>query len=204
MSAVRLDAQMLGKEMKRPDGFRPERVTSLSSRIARTMERMDKIFHEFLFLARPADEQPEEINISDAIRECVDTLSPRFEQAGVSPILDVADDLFAKAYSAAFRRALINVLVNAIQFSPKESAVKISLRSDGDKLRLAVHDDGPEIPHKEREKIFELFVTGRPEGTGLGLFLARTAIERCGGKIRVTDSEQGATIEIELQKRECV
>ena len=97
---------------------------------------------------------------------------------------------------------MINVLVNAIQFSPKDSQVKIALRPDGEKLRLTIHDEGPGISPKDREKIFDLFVTGRPEGTGLGLFLARTAIERCGGKIRVIDSESGATIEIELQKRE--
>ena len=201
MSAVRLDAQMLGREMKRPDGFRPQRVTDLSERIARTMARMDKIFQEFLFLAKPADERPEPLDIADVLRESLDTLAPRLEQAGLTARLDpeLEAPLWAEAFATAFRRALINVLVNAIHFSPPGGEITLTLSGDGERVTLDIHDEGPGIPPKMREKIFEMFITGRPEGTGLGLFLARTAIERCGGEIRVADSPSGTTLRIRLR-----
>ena len=200
MSAVRLDAQMLGKEMKRSDGFRNERVRDLSERIARTMERMDKVFQEFLFLAKPADEKPENVDIEQVVRECVDTLSPRVEQAGVTVTTTRSDSLpHAAAFPFALRRALLNVLMNAIQFAPKGSEITVALACCGSRVVTDVLDRGPGIPTEKREKIFDMFVTGRPEGTGLGLFLARTAIRRCGGDIQALARDGGgADIRISL------
>ena len=200
MSAVRLDAQMLGKEMKRPDGFRTERVCDLSERIARTMERMDKVFQEFLFLAKPADEKPEGVDIELVVKECVDTLSPRVEQAGVTVKTVRLHDLpHATAFPFALRRALLNVLMNAVQFAPKGSEITLTLTHQSGRVVTDVLDRGPGIPPEKREKVFEMFVTGRPEGTGLGLFLARTAIRRCGGDIQALARDGGgADIRISL------
>ncbi|MDD2456244.1 MAG: HAMP domain-containing sensor histidine kinase [Kiritimatiellae bacterium] len=192
MSAVRLDAQMLGKEIKRPDGFREARVRDLAERIARTMERMDKVFQEFLFLARPADEKPEAVDIAQILRECVDTLAPRSEQAGVTVTLECCGLLPpAAAYPFALRRALLNVLMNAIQFAPRDSEVKIVIAGLDNRVVLDILDRGPGIPPDKRDSVFEMFTTARPEGTGLGLFLARTAIRRCGGDIRAFGREGG-------------
>lgn len=185
MSAVRLDAQMLGKEMARADGFRPERVTELSARIARTMERMDKVFQEFLFLAKPADEKPENVDLEQVVKECVDTLTPRLEQAGVTvrAVCDAGVLARAAAFPFALRRALLNVLMNAVQFAPKGSEITVAISPRGASMTINVLDRGPGIPPEFRRRVFDMFVTGRPEGTGLGLFLARTAIRRCGGEI---------------------
>jgi len=204
MSAVRLDAQMLGREMKRTDGFRPERVRELSERIARTMDRMDKVFQEFLFLAKPADEKPEPVDIEAVVKECADTLAPRIEQAGVSVRTERAGEIpKAAAYPFALRRAFLNVLMNAIQFAPKGSEIQIGLAVCDKRIVVDVEDRGPGIPETMREKVFEMFVTGRPEGTGLGLFLARTAVRRCGGDIRALPREGGgADIRITLSLAE--
>ncbi len=185
MSAVRLDAQMLGKEMARPDGFRPERVRDLSERIARTMERMDKVFREFLFLAKPADERPERVDLDLVLRECADTLAPRLEQAAVTLRTDCEPGAATAVYAFPFalRRALLNVLMNAVQAAPKGSEVTVSISRQGRSVLIDVMDRGPGIPAELRKRIFDMFVTGRPEGTGLGLFLARTAVRRCGGDI---------------------
>lgn len=192
MSAVRLDAQMLGREMARAERFRPERVKDLANRIARTMARMDKIFQEFLFLSKPADEQPEAVHLSQVVRECVDTLAPRMEQADVSVQVTLDENLPpVSAYPFALRRALLNVLMNAIQFSPKTSEIVVVLKQTGDRLQLDVLDKGPGIKPDQCEKIFNLFESGRPGGTGLGLFLARTAIRRCGGDLTAHNQKEG-------------
>ena len=192
MSSVRLDAQMLVKEMKRADGFRPERVSDLSERIARTMERMDKVFKEFLFLAKPADEQPEGVDLEQVVRECADTLAPRSEQAGVTVRISCLNSLPpAAAFPFALRRALLNVLMNAVQFAPKGSEITVTLAHRGHHVVTDVLDRGPGIPPDKRQNVFDMFVTGRPEGTGLGLFLARTAIRRCNGDIQALPREGG-------------
>jgi two-component system sensor histidine kinase KdpD len=103
--------------------------------------------------------------------------------------------LVVTAYPFALRRALLNVLVNALQFAPKGSEVEIALSaSQGGRVIIEVRDRGPGIPPEQRKRIFDMFVTTRPEGTGLGLFLARTAIQRCGGGIEALPRLGGGTI----------
>ena len=201
MSAVRLDAQMLERETNKAEEMRPARVHELAQRIARTMGRMDKVFAEFLYLAKPSNEQVNPLNISSALNECIDILTPRLEQAGLTITKEIPEKLPpVSAYSFAIKRALLNVMMNAIHFSPEKSSILITAEQKGSKAIIDICDEGPGIPPKKRKEIFKLFVTGRPEGTGLGLFLARTAINRCKGTIEAVNSRktEGAAFRITL------
>lgn len=201
MSAVRLDAQMLERETKRKDGMRSDRAHELAERISRTMGRMDKVFAEFLYLAKPNNEQMNPLNIHAAIDECIDILSPRLEQAGLSIEKEIPEEIPpAMAYSFAIKRALLNVMMNAINFSPEGGKILITVEQKGSNAVIEICDEGPGIPPKKRKEIFKLFVTGRPEGTGLGLFLAKTAISRCNGNIEAIKSNktEGAAFRITL------
>jgi signal transduction histidine kinase len=61
----------------------------------------------------------------------------------------------------------------------------------GDHATVEITDQGPGIPPADRQRVFDMFMTTRPEGTGLGLFLARAAIERSGGSIAIADRPPG-------------
>ena len=195
MSSVRLDAQMLERETRRAEGARPERMAELAGRINRTVERMDKVFQEFLYLARPAEEAREPVDLAECVQECIETMTPRCEQAGVTPAAvwqQAPPRVLASPF--ALRRALVNVVINAIQFSPARERVEIDAHVNGSQVELDVMDRGPGIPAAERRRIFEMFVTTRPGGTGLGLFLARTAIRKCGGDIVALPREGGGSV----------
>jgi len=195
MSAVQLDVQMLERETQRPEGPRLARMVELAGRVRRTMERMDKVFQEFLYLARPAEEAREPVDLAECVQECLETLAPRFEQAGVTPATRWSEPLpRALASPFALRRALLNVLMNAVQFSPPHSVVDVQARVVGHQIELDICDRGPGIPPATRRRIFEMFVTTRPGGTGLGLFLARTAIRKCAGDIAALERPGGGTI----------
>ncbi|MEI6210212.1 MAG: ATP-binding protein [bacterium] len=195
MSSVRLDAQMLEREAGRPDGARAARLAELAGRIHRTVARMDKVFQEFLYLARPAEEAHEPVDLAECVRECMETMAPRCEQAGVTTATtwQVAPPRVL-ASPFALRRAMINVLINAIQFAPANTRVEVDAHVAGDHVALEISDRGPGIPAAERRRIFDMFVTTRPGGTGLGLFLARTAIRKCGGEIEALPREGGGTV----------
>ena len=202
MNSVQLDAQMLERETRRGEGPRTERLADLAGRISRTVGRMDKVFQEFLYMARPADEPPEPVDLAECVRECVETLAPRFEQAGVTPAtVWAAPPPAAMASPFALRRALLNVMMNAVQFAPAGSRVEVDAAVTEGRIALDVLDRGPGIPRRQRRRVFEMFVTTRPGGTGLGLFLARTAVRKCGGDIAALERPGGGTvIRITLKK----
>ncbi len=201
MSSLRLDVQMLNREAARGDAARPERISSLSERVRNTLDRMDKVFQEFLYVSRPDKNEPTRIDLAACITDALDLLAARFEQSKIQTSLDLPDaPIKVMAYDNSLRRALVNILTNAEQFSPGGSTVTISARENGDKAIVQISDEGPGIPRTMRKNVFDMFVTGRPEGTGLGLFLAKAAIERSLGNVECIESSltNGACIQITL------
>lgn len=200
MSSLRLDAQMLEKETTRGAEARLPRVAELAGRMRHTLDRMEKVFQEFLILARPGESAPESIELGACAKECVEMLAPRFEAAGITPdVSGIAPDLQIRVSAAAVKRALLNILLNATQHAGSGGRVTVTAGRHGAKVRLEVGDTGPGIPKAERQRVFEMFYTTRPQGTGLGLFLARTAIEKYGGTLAVVDApEAGARLRVEF------
>ena len=192
MSSLRLDAQMLEKEAGRGGEARAGRIAELAGRMRHTLDRMEKVFQEFLTLARPGEEPAGRLDLAACARECVEMLAPRFEASGVaSEVRAGGEGLIARASGAAVKRALLNVLVNATQHAGPGGRVGVEVSRQGSRIRLDVSDTGPGIPKEARERVFEMFYTTRPQGTGLGLFLARTAVEQNGGTLVVAEPDGG-------------
>ena len=95
-------------------------------------------------------------------------------------------------------RVLENLLDNAVSFSPPAGAIAIDMVRSGDRIEVAVCDEGPGIPHDVREKVFERFHSFRPAGedfgshSGLGLAIARTIVEAHDGTLSVRDRPDGS------------
>lgn len=191
MSSMRLDVQMLAKETHRGEDCRLERVGSLSQRIQGTLDRMEKVFREFLYISKANESEREPVDIADCLRECIAVLGPRLEQSGVAVDVDGDEATFVMGFPSAVQRALLNVLTNAEQFSSAGSRLRVNVYAEGENAVVEISDQGPGVPPEDRERIFDMFESSRPGGVGLGLFLARTAVERCGGKISVSDAAGG-------------
>jgi two-component system, OmpR family, sensor histidine kinase ChvG len=94
-----------------------------------------------------------------------------------------------------------NLIANAISFSPPKGRITLSARREGQRLRIAVTDQGPGIPEGKLEAIFDRFYTERPEGekfgthSGLGLSISKQIVEAHRGIIRAENrrSPDGAT-----------
>jgi len=124
------------------------------------------------------------------------------EQAGMAVEHDVAPGLpEIRGDAAALRRALANLVANAVKFAAAGQwvAVRASARPDGRAVVLRVEDRGPGIPRDERERVFEPFYRGpaaernATPGSGLGLSVVRHVVRAHGGSVRVEGREGGGT-----------
>lgn len=103
------------------------------------------------------------------------------------------------------QEAFLNILDNAVKYTQPNSVITVEMSETENFARLSVRDEGPGIPEEEIPLIFKRFYrgkqTGREEGVGIGLYLARQIVEEQGGYIRVKSKEgQGSRFEIYLPK----
>jgi len=146
---------------------------------------------------------------------------PRWQRVGVSGLLsatavlhrDMADKhgvrLLVTAPAVAWpldpdriRRALDNLVLNAIQSMPSGGTVTIAAGEMNGALHLRVTDDGPGLPAEVRRHLFEPFVTERADGTGLGLSIVKEIALAHGGTVTYRPENPGSTFELIVPHRE--
>lgn len=116
---------------------------------------------------------------------------------GVIVTTNIAPDLpVIVADREKIERIMVNMLDNALKYTPENGHISIKIQQKDGTLWVSVADTGPGIPHEDRERIFERFTQGsnlemKRRGFGLGLAYCRLAVERHGGKIWVEDGEEG-------------
>jgi signal transduction histidine kinase/ActR/RegA family two-component response regulator len=112
----------------------------------------------------------------------------------VDPGLDVVE-----ADELRFKQVLLNLLTNAVKFTPDGGSIRVSATEEAGDLVVAVTDTGIGVPPEDQERIFESFQQGgrgatQEEGTGLGLTLCRRIVELMGGRLWLESAgEQGST-----------
>jgi two-component system, OmpR family, sensor kinase len=102
------------------------------------------------------------------------------------------------------RHALINLVDNAIKFTPQGGQVRVRVSATPSQAVIDVADSGPGIPVEARGRIFDRFYRvddGAKTGTGLGLSIARGAVDACGGRLTLEESgPSGTTFRITLPR----
>lgn len=188
----------------------PERVQIAFERIRREAERLDALVGEVLTLARLESAgstpiQEEYIDLRELLASVVDDARFEAEGSGRSIVFsdDLEQDIVIRARGGLLHRAFDNVVRNALQHSPDDGRVELSLSVNkaSDQLRVKIGDQGPGVAEAQLPAIFEPFFRADSSGSGygLGLAIARRAIEAHGGTISAHNREpHGLEIRIEL------
>jgi heavy metal sensor kinase len=147
----------------------------------------------------------ESVDLGQLTRDVVASLGILAEERAQELTVDAVDAIMVSADRLVLREAITNVVDNAIKYGPRTSTVSIRVRAEGNQAVLTVADEGPGIAAHHRARIFDRFfrideARSRDRGgTGLGLALAKWAVEVNGGDISVEGGEKrGAVFRIVL------
>jgi signal transduction histidine kinase len=141
------------------------------------------------------------IEIGPLLQEIVEEYGLAAQIKGLQFVVSVSAGLVVQGNTVRLRRALQEVVDNAVRYSPAGQVTLVATLQDG-LVRISVADQGPGIPSEERDQLFAAFFRGRSTralaetpGAGLGLSIARRDIETLGGRIWLEHSDtQGSVI----------
>ncbi len=176
-------------------------------------QRLTHLVNNLLFLsradARSLNIRMESFDLYEFVRRTIDLIQPLAEEKNQKILLE-GQSITGMADRTLLKQALLNLLDNAIKYSPKNETIPVRIRQDNSNtILIQVMDNGPGIPQEHKERIFERFYRvdkGRSRemgGSGLGLAIARWAVQMQGGRISV-DSRigKGSTFTIILENIE--
>jgi two-component system NtrC family sensor kinase len=144
----------------------------------------------------------EDVDVNQTINQTVDILE-NFARANT---IDIQTDLMESlpilaGDQAQLQQVILNLISNAIDAIGKDGTVSVKSRADDSKIRIVIADTGPGIPENMQKKIFDPFFTtkGSGKGTGLGLWISYTIIEKLGGSLSLrSQAGQGAEFTVTL------
>lgn len=144
----------------------------------------------------------ESCDLIEVINRIVKQLKPEFDTKSIQLELKLPKTQAIILANLAIHSVVLNLLMNAIKFSPFEGTISIVLEEKFPNWRLSISDQGSGVPDSLKEKVFEPFVSfGEKRGTGLGLTIARETIQFFLGTIWIEDaSPSGAVFIIEIPK----
>jgi two-component system sensor histidine kinase CpxA len=173
-------------------------------RIERDVERMDALIEEIIRLARltdaPHSVSMEIMDAGELIKNVVDDAISEARARACEIDFSAESSLFVSGNGELLRRAIENVLRNAIRFSPICTTVEVKARRDCEKIVIEIRDRGPGVSEADLERIFEPFfrVSFARErdsgGTGLGLAITERVMSLHSGRVTARNHPAGGLI----------
>jgi two-component system sensor histidine kinase HydH len=159
------------------------------------LQRLDSIVERFLKLAGPSALERAPVQLNEIVTHVCELLRPEASRRNVGILTVAAPDLpLVPADSVRLTQALLNVLINGLQATQGGGEVAVSTGRAGDHLWLRVQDTGPGIPPAELGEIFDPYFTTKPEGNGLGLWIAQQIAVAHGGDLRAENASGGGAV----------
>ncbi len=164
------------------------------------IDRLDAVVKRFLDFTRPVDIRLEATQLSQLLPEVLELAQPQLQKANIQlakllPI-DVPEVYVDRAL---LKQAVLNLVLNAAEAMPNGGQLSLVLSRRGEMAEIAVADTGKGIPPENKQKIFQLFFTTRPGGSGIGLASAFRIVQLHNGSIDFTSEVgRGTTFRIEL------
>jgi signal transduction histidine kinase len=184
---------------------RVQRGTATGEEIRDAIEevnRLEQILARLLAFSGTRMESHIEQDLSPLLQRALRVVHEQAQQKQVRIALSVQDaPLRAVVDGLAIEQVMINLLLNAIDASPKGGTVTLSAEAELGRIRIAICDQGPGIPENVRDHVFDPYFTTKENGTGLGLAISREIAGQHGGNLEFTSATGGSTFTLTLPVR---
>jgi signal transduction histidine kinase len=177
--------------------------------IGAEISRLERIVHDALSFARPADPKLESLAVDSLLREVQGLMSPGLESRAVQMVVEFDSELLINGDSGHLKQVLINLVRNAADAIAGAGTVTLRGRAtrallrgrETDAVVLEVGDTGQGIPPEVEKRLFDPFYSTKETGTGLGLPIAARIVEKHGGVIQYeTRPGHGTTFGVVLPR----
>jgi len=174
----------------------------LMSLVVRESERLNTIISGFLDFARLKLPSPSRVALNDVVGDVLSLMETHPRNHKKTRIVDEIGQttIFVRFDEDQLKQLLINMIVNSLEAMPTGGELRIGLRSDNGNGKqyeeegyvcVFISDSGTGIDEKDRDRIFEPFVSTKRNGTGLGLSIVQRILEHNGGKIEIEKNGVG-------------
>ena len=198
------------KTLHRPDVLEGDRMERMLDIIVGESERLARVVDDILFASHLDSGRlrlaAEHVDITELAADVVEAMQVHVG-GDVTVRLDTPNGELPgiDVDPAKLRRVLLNLLENAVKYSPEGGSVELRIEADNGRLCFHVRDWGLGIPRGEQERIFQKFYRADPNltrgvgGTGLGLYICRELVQRMGGEIELeSEPGKGSTFTVSL------
>jgi signal transduction histidine kinase len=174
-----------------------EEIAGALETILRRSQGLLRFVERYREVATLPEPQPQPLQLAVLLQGVERLVRPALEERGIA--LDtrvMPPDLVARADPDLLEQALINLLRNAADAAAPEPQPRVGIhcRLEGERCIIEVHDNGPGIAPEQREQVFVPFYTTKPDGSGIGLSLARRIAQAHGGQISVLGQEPRGSV----------
>lgn len=199
LAAIRL----LTDSILQTDNIDPETAREFVSDIGAEAERLSRITEDLLRLTRLDNSVLEVVSAVDVLpilEQVMRMMSLVAQERGIDLTYDAAEGCTVLATRDEIYQVIYNLVDNAVKYTAAGGAVQVSLRREGERVRLSVADNGAGIPEKDLPRIFERFYrvdkarSRGAGGTGLGLAIVRDTVEKRGGTVEAANRPQGGAV----------
>ncbi|MGA2098804.1 MAG: ATP-binding protein [Candidatus Acidiferrum sp.] len=164
------------------------------------IDRLDAVVKRFLDFTRPMDIRLEATQLAELLKEVLEIAQHQMQKANIQVAqllpIDVPEVYVDRAL---LKQAVLNLVLNAGEAMPSGGQLRLVLSRRGEMAEITVGDTGKGIPPENRQKIFQLFFTTRPGGSGIGLASTFRIVQLLNGSIDfTTEVGKGTTFRIEL------
>jgi signal transduction histidine kinase len=175
-------------------------LTPITEEMKRQLKRIELAVRDLLAFARPRQPTLRPTDLNEVVSRALTLVTPRAQKEKVALRVDIEDTLpMVNGDGELLGQAVVNLLINAIQFSEDGSSVDVATGLRDGEVVIRVQDRGPGITSEDLGSVFKPFFTTRHSGTGLGLPITRGIAEGHQGRIEVESSPgEGSTFTLVL------